>query len=391
MSSNARVCDRENTLFVKVSVKERIGHNNRIGVERVIVISRVSFACAGRELIALAVLAVSTGTSRRYVPSQSNTEERLEETSMRNLRAILILGLLAGIMSGCHSKANDQAIAKEIQGKIASNPSTQDSHVSVASHEGEVTLTGSTKNVAAKQELVRMAKEEPGVSSVVDQTSVGQQAFAPSGMSAAPSGAAGGPSASTSLTAQPPQPPSPPPPPPPPIVVPAGTIITARINEALSTKTTQTGASFSGTISKPVSLNGTMAIPSGSDVTGTVKDAKKAGKFKGGASLELALNSVTVNGQTYNIVTELFQQQSQGKGKRTAVMVGGGTGAGALIGGLAGGGKGAAIGALAGAAAGTTAGAFTGNNRDIQLPAESVLTFKLDQPLTLKPGSGSGQ
>ncbi|HKF47145.1 MAG TPA: BON domain-containing protein [Terracidiphilus sp.] len=304
---------------------------------------------------------------------------------MRNLRAILILGILAAIISGCHSKSDDQNITKEIQGKIAANPTTQDSQVSVASHDGEVTLTGSTKTVAAKRELVRMAKEEPGVSSVVDQTSVGQQAFAPSGMGTTPSGAAGAPASSPSLTAQPPQPPPPPPPPPPPIVVPAGTVITARINQALSTKTTQTGTGFSGTISKSVSLNGTTAIPSGSDVTGTVTDAKKAGKFKGGASLMLALNSVTVNGHSYNIVTELFQQQSQGKGKRTAVMVGGGTGAGALIGGLAGGGKGAAIGALAGAAAGTTAGAFTGNNRDIELPAETVLTFKLDQPLTLKP------
>ena len=70
-------------------------------------------------------------------------------------------------------------------------------------------------------------------------------------------------------------------------------------------------------------------------------------------------------------------------------MIGGGTGVGAAIGGLAGGGKGAAIGALAGAAAGTV-GSMTGN-RDIELPAESALTFKLDQPLTLKPDAGQGE
>lgn len=126
-----------------------------------------------------------------------------------------------------------------------------------------------------------------------------------------------------------------------------------------------------------------MVIPAGSDVTGTVTEAKKAGKFKGGASLKLALDSVTVKGYKYNIVTEYFGQESKGKGKRTAGMVAGGTGVGAAIGGLAGGGKGAAIGALAGATAGTV-GAITGN-RDIELPAESALSFKLNQPLTLKP------
>lgn len=128
-----------------------------------------------------------------------------------------------------------------------------------------------------------------------------------------------------------------------------------------------------------------MGIPNGSPITGTVKQAKKAGRFKGAAVLALTLDSVTVKGHQYNIETEPFDQTSTGKGKRTAGMVVGGTGAGAAIGGLAGGGKGAAIGALVGAGAGTV-GAATGN-RDINLPAESALSFKLTQPLTLKPGS----
>jgi len=147
----------------------------------------------------------------------------------------------------------------------------------------------------------------------------------------------------------------------------------------------QTGAGFTGTVSTPITIGGKMAIPSGSDVTGVIQDAKKAGKFKGGAALALALDSVTVNGHKYNIVTEMFSQESKGKGKRTAGLIGGGAGVGAAIGGLAGGGKGAAIGALAGAAAGTAGAGLTGNSRDIELPAESVLSFKLDQALTLKP------
>jgi hypothetical protein len=125
-----------------------------------------------------------------------------------------------------------------------------------------------------------------------------------------------------------------------------------------------------------------MVVPAGSDITGIVKDAKKAGRFKGAAVLSLHLDSIAVKGHQYNIETESFDQTSTGKGKRTAGFVAGGAGGGAAIGGLAGGGKGAAIGALAGAAAGTV-GAATGN-RDIQLPAESALSFRLRQPLTLK-------
>jgi hypothetical protein len=138
-------------------------------------------------------------------------------------------------------------------------------------------------------------------------------------------------------------------------------------------------------LTTPITINGKMAIPAGADVSGVVQDAKKAGKFKGAAVLQLAVNSVTVGGHPYNITTEYFEQQSTGKGKRTAGFIAGGTGVGAAIGGLAGGGKGAAIGALAGAAGGTL-GAMTGN-RDIELPAESVLTFKMDAPLTLAPGA----
>jgi hypothetical protein len=279
-------------------------------------------------------------------------------------------------MVACRSKPDDKTITQDIQSKMAADQATQDSQIAVASNEGQVTLTGSAKNTAAKQEAVKLASAEPGVSHVDDQTSVGQE----SAMSMEPSaGSAASPSA-----AHPAAQPQTPPPPPPPVVVPAGTILSVRTNQALSTKTVQTGATFSGTVTTGITIDGKMVIPHGSDVSGVVQDAKKAGKFKGGAALTLALDSLTVNGHRYNIVTEYFAQETKGKGKRTAGMIAGGGGVGAAIGGLAGGGKGAAIGALAGATAGTV-GAMTGN-RDIELPAESALTFKLDQPLTLKPG-----
>lgn len=305
---------------------------------------------------------------------------------MRRLTGFLCLLAVAGFLTACHSKPNDENISKDIQTKIASDPATQDSQVAVDSQEGKVTLKGTTKNAAARQEVVKIAQDEPGVASVDDQTSfAGSDAASGGQMAPAPAPApAAAPAPAPAVAAAPPPPP---PPPPKPVVVPAGTILTVRTNQALSTKTLQTGSTFSGSLSTPITIDGKVALPGGSDVTGIVNDVKKAGKFKGAAQLSLALNSLTVNGHPYNIVTEYFDKSSTGKGKRTTYMIAGGTGAGAAIGGLAGGGKGAAIGALAGAAAGTV-GAMTGN-RDIELPAESVLTFKLDQSLTLKPDSGN--
>jgi len=293
---------------------------------------------------------------------------------MRRFTSILCLLVFVGVITACHSKPDDKDISKDIQAKVAADPVAQDSQVTVASHDGTVTVSGTAKTVAAKQQIARIAKEEPGVSAVNDETSVGQEAASVPAPTAAPA-----PVQAVEPT------PQAPPPPPQPVVVPAGTILTVTTNQALSTKSVQTGTAFTGSIRTPITLNGKMAIPVGSDVTGIVQDAKKAGKFKGGASLTLALDSVTVRGHRYNIVTEYFAQESKGKGKRTAGMIGGGAGVGAAIGGLAGGGKGAAIGALAGATAGTV-GAMTGN-RDIELPAESALTFKLDRPLTLQPDS----
>lgn len=301
---------------------------------------------------------------------------------MRRLSTMLLVLVTCGGMVACHSKSDDKTITQDLQSKMAADPVTQDSKVAVTSSEGQVTLTGSAKSADAKREAVKLANTEPGVSHVDDQTTVGQEAAMSEGPSAGPAGAAA-PAAHTPVpSAAPPEPP-PPPPPPPPVVIPAGTILTVRTNQPISTKTAQTGSTFSGTVTTGVTIDGKMAIPHGSDVTGVVQNAQKAGKFKGGAALTLALDSLTVHGHRYNIVTEQYAQESKGKGKRTTGFVAGGAGGGAAIGGLAGGGKGAAIGALAGAAAGTV-GAMTGN-RDIELPAESALTFRLDQPLTLKP------
>ncbi|HZQ23142.1 MAG TPA: hypothetical protein VFA89_10100 [Terriglobales bacterium] len=168
-----------------------------------------------------------------------------------------------------------------------------------------------------------------------------------------------------------------------PIVVPAGTTLSVRLGEALSSKTSQSGQSFSGTLAQPVVVGGETVIPSGAAVSGTVVDAKSAGRFKGASNLSIKLTSVEVAGTPRQVETAALSSGQAGKGKRTAGMVGGGAGLGALVGGLAGGGKGAAIGALAGAGAGTAGAGLTGN-RDVTLPAESVVSFQLQSPLEIR-------
>jgi len=168
-----------------------------------------------------------------------------------------------------------------------------------------------------------------------------------------------------------------------PLVVPAGTVLTVRLGQSVGSKISSPGQTFTATLASPVSVDGKTAIPAGASASGVVVDAKPLGRFKGGASLQLRLTSIAVGGSERSISTSSVSRSATGKGKRTAVLAGGGAALGALIGGLAGGGKGAGIGALAGGGAGAGGAAFTGN-KDIVLPAESALSFKLEQPVEIR-------
>lgn len=168
-----------------------------------------------------------------------------------------------------------------------------------------------------------------------------------------------------------------------PIVVPPGRVLTVRLSQSLSSKGSQAGETFIATLAEPVDVNGQPVIQKGATVRGTVVNAKAMGHFKGGALLQLKLNSVTVNGQEHPVETKLWSQELKGKGKRSAVAIGGGAGVGAILGGAFGGGKGAAIGALAGGGAGTAGAAYTGN-KEIELPAESALRFTLRHALEVQ-------
>lgn len=167
------------------------------------------------------------------------------------------------------------------------------------------------------------------------------------------------------------------------LVVPSGKELTVRLGSAIGSKLSQPGETFTGTLAKDVMAGDVVAIPRGAQVTGTVVDAKPLGRFKGGAVLEVRLDSINVNGRDHRVQAAARTFTEKGKGKRTAILAGGGAALGGLIGGLAGGGKGAAIGLAAGGGAGAGGAAFTGN-KEIELPAESALTFELTHSLEIR-------
>jgi hypothetical protein len=173
-----------------------------------------------------------------------------------------------------------------------------------------------------------------------------------------------------------------PPPPPPPVVIPAGAVLTVTLDQTVNSKTASNGDSFVASLAEPVTVGGAVVLPAATKVTGTIVRAQSAGRFNGNALLQLTLDSLKVNGAPYSIQTTEFEDAGKGRGKRTAIGAGGGAAFGAIVGALAGGGKGAAIGALAGGGAGTAGAAFTGK-KDIVLPAETRLHFKLAQPLSI--------
>ena len=165
--------------------------------------------------------------------------------------------------------------------------------------------------------------------------------------------------------------------------VPAGTTLAIRINQRISVKTTPAGSPFDGELAESYTDDsGRVILPKGTPVEGIVDASHQRGHFKGASVLELRLTALRLNGQRYPLQTHDMTETKKGKGKRSTAMIAGGTGLGMLIGGLAAGPKGMLIGGAAGAGAGTAGAGLTGN-RDLDIPSESIVHFKLAEDLTL--------
>lgn len=171
-----------------------------------------------------------------------------------------------------------------------------------------------------------------------------------------------------------------------PITVAQGTVLQLRTNDAVDGKRAQPGTTLDFTVIRDVTVNGWLAIPRGATVHGVITDSKNAGQLKGSPELALRLTSLDLGGRNYPLDTDEFRVKGPSKTGRTAGNIIGGTVLGAIIGGAAGGGGGAAIGAVAGGTVGTAvSGAMPGPHAWI--PAEALVTFHLNTPLTVDPVS----
>jgi hypothetical protein len=263
------------------------------------------------------------------------------------------LAFPAGLLSGCASK----------QEKALEQAKQQAAKTGQAQQVVTVDKTGTTTTTVVQPPASGQATE--ATTTTVTPPTAGTPAPAPSG-----------PTVSV----------VPPPPPPAPVnvTIPAGTALTIRIDQRISAKASHAGDTFTGEVVNPVlGGDGGPLVPKGSPVGGVVAVAHKRGHFKGSSLLELRLTSLTLNGTQYPLTTRDLAARKKGKGKRTAGMIGGGAGLGMLVGGIATGGVGLVVGGLVGGGAGTAAAGMTGN-RDLNIPAESIVRFTLAEDLVVQ-------
>ena len=164
--------------------------------------------------------------------------------------------------------------------------------------------------------------------------------------------------------------------------LPAGTTVRVRLVEAIDTRRNRAGDRFTASLDEPLVVGDRVVVPKGTSFYGHVTQSRPSGRFKGRAVLALKLDSFDLNGQTHDVSSASSTRVSRGHKKHHLLWIGGGSGGGAAVGAIAAGGTGALIGAGAGAAAGTIGSAITGK-RQVHLPAETSVTFKLEAPVEI--------
>ena len=318
--------------------------------------------------------------------------------------AILLVALVMalGLAVSCSRGRSDQQVATDIKAKMYSDPQLKTSSLDVFAKNGEVTLSGEVPSDAARYQAFKLASDTPGVNKVNDQMTVKtaelasppqtqpEPAPAPAAArklarrtAAAPARMAEAPT-SAPPPAQPvaaPAPPAAPPPPQPKVVeISAGTPVTVRMIDAIDSEINHTGEIFHASLDAPLVVDNEIVVPTGTDVYVKLVEARSAGHMSGRSELELQLVRMQFQGKSYALASNEYRQVGTSRGKRTAATVGGGAAVGAAIGAIAGGGKGAAIGAGVGAASGTVYQAAT-KGKQIKIPSETKLEFKLEQPV----------
>ena len=165
--------------------------------------------------------------------------------------------------------------------------------------------------------------------------------------------------------------------------LPAGTPLTIRLQSGVSSASSHSGDTFDAVLDEPVIIQGQTVVPRGATVTGRVVEAKASGHLQDPGYLRLTLDKISISGKAVAVQTSSLFVKGGSHEKRNLEMIGGGAGAGALIGGLAGGGKGALIGTAVGAAGGTGVAYGTGK-KDVGFGPERRLTFKVTQSVPVR-------
>jgi hypothetical protein len=166
------------------------------------------------------------------------------------------------------------------------------------------------------------------------------------------------------------------------VTVPAGTRILIRMVDSVDSSKQKAGYRFTATLEANLQAYDVMVAPRGTTVYGVLAQASSSGRFKGSSQLTLELTDIVINGTAHPLMTTDYEVKGKGEGGETTKKVLGGAGLGALIGGIAGGGKGAGIGALVGLAGGTALSA-TKKGEQVSVPSETLLEFRLEDPVEL--------
>jgi hypothetical protein len=263
---------------------------------------------------------------------------------------VLILVLVAAILSGCKSK-EEQALDQAKK---------------------QAASTGQA------QQVVSVDKNGTTTTTVVQPPAAGQTNEVITTTATPPAAGAPVPAPSGPTVSAVPQPVN--------VTIPAGTMLTIRVDQRISVKTSRAGDTFTGELVEPVLAgDNSVLLPKGTLVGGVVDVSHRRGHFKGRSLLELRLTSLTLNGTQYPLATRDLASSKKGKGRRSTGLIAGGSGLGMLVGGVATGGVGLVVGGLVGGGAGTAVAGLTGN-RDIDIAAESIMHFKLAEDLVVQSG-----
>lgn len=360
---------------------------------------------------------------------------------------LVVSSLFATLALGCATKPNDAQLATNLKAQMFSDPQTKSANLQVNVKSGVVTLSGTAPSDAARYEAYKLATTLPGVTKVNDQMTIQtpvqttEATPSPATVTPAPepsprhetklerarerkrllrekkkhphhvtpvptesavvetSKPVPSPqSAPTSAPATPAQQPTtptatpavavtqaPPPAPPPPdtAVFATGTTIEVQTIDSIDSKNSQAGDEFQATLVQPLTWNSRIIVPKGANVYLRLVEAQTSGQYKGRSELQLTLVRLEFQGAQYHLSSTTYTEVGNSRGKDTAEKVGGGAVLGAIIGAIAGGGKGAVIGGAAGAGAG---GVYQGASKakQVRIPSETQLDFKLDQPLRIQ-------